>query len=144
MFSTIPSGDTPVSNSSVWLRPREAIRTSAENPGSATSASGTPVSGLTRLTARGSAPFKARASSRAHGVLVDEQRVGHVVHEHRDLDAVDRFERDRAHAFPGTQKRSPRSASSFASCSRWISRTRAGVIASSALTSSIARLVLSS
>ena len=42
------------------------------------------------------------------------------------------------------QKRSPRSVSSFASCSRWISRTRAGVMASSGLTSSITRLVLSS
>jgi putative peptidoglycan lipid II flippase len=43
-----------------------------------------------------------------------------------------------------TQKRSPRSASSSASCSRWISRTRAGVTPSSGLTSSSTRLVLSS
>jgi putative polyketide hydroxylase len=50
----------------------------------------------------------------------------------------------RPQALPRTQKRSPRSASSLASCSRWISRTRAGVIASSGETSSISRLVLSS
>ena len=52
--------------------------------------------------------------------------------------------RGRHASAPGTQNRSPRSASSLASCSRWISRTRAGVIASSGSTSSISRLVLSS
>src|SRR4051812_21778585 len=49
-----------------------------------------------------------------------------------------------ADGYARTQKFSPRSASSFASCSRWISRTRAGVIASAGSTSSICRLVLSS
>ncbi len=41
MFSTIPYGETPVSKSSVRSRPSFVIRTSAENPGSAISASGT-------------------------------------------------------------------------------------------------------
>jgi hypothetical protein len=47
-------------------------------------------------------------------------------------------------ARPSTQNFSPRSASSLPSSSRWISRTRAGVIASVGSTSSICRLVLSS
>src|SRR3954452_15549597 len=44
--------------------------------------------------------------------------------------------------YASTQKFSPRSASSLPSCSRWISRTRAGVIASAGSTSSIWRLGL--
>ncbi len=59
MFPTIPFGDTPVSNRSVRLRPAFSIRTSAEKPGSAISASGTPLWGLTRARAVGSAPSKA-------------------------------------------------------------------------------------
>ena len=35
MFSTIPFGDTPVSNNSVRSRPPCSMRTSAEKPGSA-------------------------------------------------------------------------------------------------------------
>ena len=59
MFSTIPRGDTPVSNNSVRVRPALWMRTSAENPGSAISASGTPLPGLTRAAAVGSAPVNA-------------------------------------------------------------------------------------
>jgi hypothetical protein len=59
MFSTIPFGDTPVSNRSVRFRPAVWIRTSAEKPGSAISASGTPVAGLTRESAVGRAPRSA-------------------------------------------------------------------------------------
>ena len=56
MFSTIPFGDTPVSNSNVRFRPAFSIRTSAENPGSAISASGTPGVGLDTRRAVGSPP----------------------------------------------------------------------------------------
>ena len=60
MFSAIPSGETPVSNRIVRSRPPCVTRTSAEKPGSATSASGTPVSGLTRAGAAGTAPWNIR------------------------------------------------------------------------------------
>ena len=59
MFSTMPPGETPVSNSSVRSCPPFSIRTSAENPGSAISASGTPRSGLTRAGAAGRPPINA-------------------------------------------------------------------------------------
>src|SRR3954452_14652242 len=75
-------------------------------------------------------------------------RTGRVVdHSEHLLDDLPRTPSCRAGGHPGyasTQKFSPRSASSSASCSRWISRTRAGVIASAGSTSSICRLVLSS
>jgi hypothetical protein len=51
MFSIIPFGETPVSNSSVCVRPARSTRTSAENPRQAMSASGTPDSGLSERRA---------------------------------------------------------------------------------------------
>jgi hypothetical protein len=80
MFSTIPAGDTPVSNSSVRSCSPLRSRTSAEKPGSAISASGTPSSGLVREPARGIAP-KQRLwpVDPRDSLLVDEQRIGQVV-----------------------------------------------------------------
>ncbi len=98
MFSTIPFGDTPVSNSNVRLRPAFSIRTSAENPGSAISASGTPVVGLTRAWVFGSPPRIAFGQFiRVIASWSDQQRVGHVVHQQRDLHAVDGLELDAVH-----------------------------------------------
>ena len=58
MFSTTPPGETPVSKSSVRSLPFFSTRTSAEKPGSATSASGTPA-GTSDVATRGAPPASA-------------------------------------------------------------------------------------
>ena len=99
MFSTIPFAETPVSNRSVRSRPPLSIRTSAENPGSAISESGTPRSGAVTAAARGSAPLSAFGQfTRRTASLIDQQRIGEVVNQHRHPDPVHRLERDHAHS----------------------------------------------
>ena len=101
MFSTIPSGDTPVSNSSVWLALAEADPHQRREPGLGDQRVGHPGGGAHAADGPGQRAVQGpRPVHPPHGVLVDEQWVGHVVDEHRDLDAVDRFERDRASCVP--------------------------------------------
>src|SRR4029453_8770242 len=57
-FPHPPCGEPPVSNSNVCPRPSRSTETSAEKPGSATSASGTP-SGVSGVATRGTAPASA-------------------------------------------------------------------------------------
>ena len=95
MFSTTPVGVTPASKRIVRSRPPVVTRTSAEKPGSAISASGRPSS-VTADAARGRARWWSQVV-RPTCWRREEQRIGQVVHQDRDPDAVDRFERDGDH-----------------------------------------------
>jgi hypothetical protein len=80
----------------VRSRPSFSTRTSAEKPGSAISASGTPVSGLTHEPALGRRPFIARGQLiRTTPSWSNHQGIGQVVDQDRDPDTVDRLELDR-------------------------------------------------
>ena len=108
------------------LPPTRSIRTSAENPGSAISASGTPVFGRTRAPAVGSAPVSARGQLTRWTPAVDQQRVGEVVDQDRDPDPVDRLELDR-HVCESSQRRA---ASRKSSCGHTSAPTTPGTAVS--------------
>ena len=99
MLSTIPFGDTPASNSKRPLRVRPSRScTRAENPGSATSASGTPGDGLTCADTRGSAAGERLGPVDARDrILIDQQRIGQVVDQDRQRYAVYGLELDLGH-----------------------------------------------
>ena len=128
-FSTIPVGETPVSNSSVRSRPFFSTRTRAEKPGSAMRASGTPSGSEPRRDARNGAGQRLRPADPRDRLLVGHQRIGDVVHQDRHPNAVDRLELDllwhdrhpsagRARAIAGASGRRGRPASARPSPTR--------------------------